>query len=240
MELYFTDKKNIFSTYLKITGAEAHHISRVMRHKIGDMVYVTDGNGNEYQTMLKKIESKTIEASIINKTRNAREPLAKITLAQAMIKGSHFDLIIEKTTELGVHKIIPVKTERTIVSLSAHKLERFKKIILTAIKSSTRTHIPSLQKPTTLENLLPAFADYDLVVLAYEDEKKLRLADIIRDRIYTNILLIIGPEGGFTKNEIAQAQSFGAQPITIGARRLRAETAAIAALSILLYQLKEM
>ncbi|MBS4016175.1 MAG: RNA methyltransferase, partial [Candidatus Latescibacteria bacterium] len=122
----------------------------------------------------------------------------------------------------------------------AHKLERFKKIILTAIKSSTRTHIPSLQKPTTLENLLPAFADYDLVVLAYEDEKKLRLADIIRDRIYTNILLIIGPEGGFTKNEIAQAQSFGAQPITIGARRLRAETAAIAALSILLYQLKEM
>jgi 16S rRNA (uracil1498-N3)-methyltransferase len=240
MELYFTDKKNIFSTYLRITGAEAHHISRVMRHKIGDMIYVTDGNSNEYQTMLKKIDHKTIEASIINKTRNAREPLAKISLAQAMIKGSHFDLIVEKTTELGVYKIIPIKTERTIASLSANKLERFQKIMLAAVKSSTRTHIPSLQKPITLENLFPAFADYDLVVLAYEDEKNLRLADIIKDRFYTNILLIIGPEGGFTKNEIAQAQSYGAQSITIGNRRLRAETAAITALSILLYQLKEM
>lgn len=240
MELYFTDKKNIFSTYLRITGSEAHHISRVMRHKIGDMIYVTDGNGNEYQTVLKKIESRVIEAGIINKTRNAREPLAKITLAQAMIKAGHFELIIEKTAELGVHNIIPVKTERTITSLSANRLERLQKIILAAVKTSTRTHIPNLEQPTTLEKLCLTFANYDGVVLAYEDEKHLRLSDIIHDRSYKNILLLIGPEGGFTKNEIAQAQSCGARCVTFGERRLRAETAAIVALSILLYQLKEM
>lgn len=240
MELYYTDKENVFSTYLRIIGHEAHHISRVMRHKSGDLLYVTDGEGNEYQTIIKKFVNKSIEASIINKSRNTRETVTKVSLAQSLIKGNHLDLIVEKTTELGVHKIVPIVTERTIVSLTEKKLKRYQNIMLAAMKSSTRTFLPHIEKLIKFDNLLETFPAYDLVVLAYEDEKILKLSDIITNNMYKHILLIVGPEGGFTKNEIKQAQSFGAKCFSLGARRLRAETAAISALSILLYQLKEM
>jgi 16S rRNA (uracil1498-N3)-methyltransferase len=240
MELYYTDKKNIFSTYLRIIGSEAHHINRVMRHKIGDMIYVTDGIGNEYQTMINKMDKRMVEASVLNRNRNARETTVKITLAQSIIKGNHLDVVIEKATELGVAEIIPIITERTIASVSEKKAERYKKLILAAMKSSTRTLLPSLVKPMIFKNLLQQFKDSDLVVLAYEDEKNTRLPDVISNNMIKNVLLIIGPEGGFTEAEISEAKTCGAKCITIGARRLRAETASIAALSILLYQLKEM
>lgn len=240
MELYYTEPENIFTSFLRINGSEAHHISKVMRHKIGEMLYVTDGIGNEYQTMIKKIDNKLIEASILNQSRNTREPRVRISLAQSVIKISHMDLIVEKSTELGVHDIIPIISHRTIARISETKIERYQKVMMTAMKTSIRTHLPHISKSIKFNDLLQIFKNYDQVILAYEDEKKNRLADIISNNILNRILLIIGPEGGFTNEEIDQAINNNAKCITIGQRRLRSETAAIAALSLLLYQLKEM
>lgn len=240
MELYYTDKKNIFSTYLRITGAEAHHITRVMRHKPGDMLYVTDGEDNEFQTMIKTISNKTVEASIINRNRKARETRVNVTLAQSIIKGNHMNFIVEKATELGVQEIIPIITERTIARVSENKITRYQKIMLSAMKSSTRTHLPYFNKPIPFDRLLETTNSYDLSLLAWEDEKNNRLHTVLTDDYLNKVLLIIGPEGGFTEKEINEAKSYGIRCFMMGPRRLKAETAALAALSLLLYELKEM
>jgi 16S rRNA (uracil1498-N3)-methyltransferase len=240
MELYYTDKKNIFSTYLRITNSEAHHIAKVMRHKPGDMLFVTDGEGNEYQTMIKTIYSNYIEAGIINKSRKARETITNVTLAQSIIKGNHMDFIIEKATELGVREIIPIITERTIASVSDEKTQRYQNLILAALKSSTRTCLPSLLKSIQFRKLLETIDSFDLALLAWEGEKSNRLGDVMSRNLLKKVLLIIGPEGGFTASEINEAMSCGVKCFNMGPRRLRAETATIAAISLLLYELKEM
>ncbi|MCX7784772.1 MAG: 16S rRNA (uracil(1498)-N(3))-methyltransferase [candidate division WOR-3 bacterium] len=239
MELYYTDKNNIFSNKLYIYGQEAHHISRVMRHKPGDMIYVTDGEGNEYQCTIDKINNQ-IEANIVNINRKAREPKIKVTLAQSIIKGFRMDIIIEKATELGVTEIIPVITERTIAQVSEKKNERFKNIAFAAIKSSTRTFLPEISSPILFSQLVNKIYDYDLTLMAWEEEKHNRLPDIIRDKNLRKVLLIIGPEGGFSDTEVQKALNYGVKCFTLGPRRLRAETAAISALSLLMYELKEM
>lgn len=240
MELYYVDKKNIFSTYVRITGTEAHHIMRVMRYKPGDMLFVADGDGNEYQTMIKQIDRKFIEAEIINQSRNARESTIKITLAQSIIKGNRMDFVIEKASGLGVYEIIPTITERTIASVSDKKSQRYQKLMLAAMKSSTQTRLPYLAKPIQFKKLLETVDDYNVTLLAWEDEKTNRLSNVISKNILNKILLIVGPEGGFTDNEIKIAKISGAKYFSLGLRRLRAETAAIAALSLLLYELQEM
>ncbi len=241
MELYYTDKKNIYSNYLIITGSEAHHISKVMRHKSGERIFVTDGQDNEYQTMIKTIAKNNIIADIINKARKVRETTIKVTLAQSIIKGNHMDFIIEKTAELGVHDIIPVISERTIASVSEKKALRYQKLMLAAMKSSTRTHLPYFSKPTPFQKILESTDNYGLSLLAYEEEEtKHRLSDILLQNMLRKVLLVIGPEGGFTQNEIQEAKAQGVKCFSLGPRRLRAETAALAALSLLLYELKEM
>lgn len=239
MELYYTDKKNIFSNHLLITGTEARHICKVMRHKPGDIIFVTDGRDNEYQTMIKNIEKNCIKAEIINKARKSRETTTKVTLAQSIIKENHMELIVEKATELGIQEIIPIITERTIAAISDKKAQRHQKLILAAMKSSTRTHLPCLLKPMPFNKLLDTIDVYDLALLAYEEEKNQRLADVVPNDMLSKVLLIIGPEGGFSKNEIQKAQEHKAKCFTLGPRRLRAETAALSALSLLLYELKE-
>lgn len=240
MELYYTNKKNIFSNYLLITGDEAHHISKVMRHKLNDIIYVTDGQGNEYQTVIKNIQKNTINAVIVNRTRKARETKTKVTLAQSIIKGNHMDDIIEKITELGVYEIQPIISERTIASFSEKKAQRYHNIMLSAMKTSTRTHLPYLLTIVNYPKLLETIDNYDLALLAYEDEAtNCRLNTVIPPAILSKVLLIIGPEGGFTQNEVEQAKTQGVKCFSLGPRRLRAETAAVTALSLLLYELKE-
>lgn len=240
MELYYTDSKNVFSNYLNIIGTEARYINKVMRHKTGDMIFVTDGMDNEYQTMITTIEKNCIEADIINKTRKVREITTKVTLAQSIIKGNHMDFIIEKATELGVYEIIPIITARTIASVSEKKVERYQKLMLAAMKTSTRTRLPHLTKPMAFDKLLDAISEYDLTILAYEEEKNNRLSDVLTKKILNKVLLIIGPEGGFSSSEIKTASERGIKCFSLGRRRLRAETAAISALSLLLYEQKEM
>jgi len=240
MELYYTDSKNVFSNYLNIIGTEVRNISKVKRHKTSDMIFVTDGTDNEYQTMITTIKKNCIEADIINKTRKVRETTTKVTLAQSIIKGNHMDFIIEKATELGVYEIIPIITARTIASVSDKKAQRYQKLMLTAMKTSTRTHLLHLTKPMIFDKLLDTFSEYDLTILAYEEEKNNRLTDVLTKKILNKVLLIIGPEGGFSSSEIKTASERGIKCFSLGIRRLRAETAAISALSLLLNEQKEM
>ncbi|MCS7258269.1 MAG: 16S rRNA (uracil(1498)-N(3))-methyltransferase [candidate division WOR-3 bacterium] len=238
MELYYTPKTNIENNIIKITGEEFHHIKNVMRHKVGDIIYITDGEGNEYKAEIEKITKTLIQAKVLNSSLGLREPKAKVTLAQCLIKGNRMDIAIEKATELGTYAILPVVSSRTIARLTENKKKHFRNIMISAMKSSTRTYLPKLYDEIAYQELLTTADNYDLALLGWEAETKLHLTEINFNNINT-VLLIIGPEGGFTDDEIALANSKNITLFSLGPRRLRAETAAISALSIILAKMNE-
>ncbi|MEO0072951.1 MAG: RsmE family RNA methyltransferase [candidate division WOR-3 bacterium] len=233
MELYYAPKSSIENNLIKITGEEFHHIKNVMRHKVGDVIYVTDGEGTEYRAEIEKITKTYIQLQILNKSIGQREPKIKVTLAQCLIKGNRMDIVIEKTTELGIYGIIPVVSHRTIARMTDNKKQHFQNIMISAMKSSTRTYLPKLHDEITYQDLLNTTNRYDLTLLGWEAETKLHLMDVNLNNC-NNILLITGPEGGFTDEEIALAKSKDIMLFSLGPRRLRAETASIMALSVIL------
>jgi 16S rRNA (uracil1498-N3)-methyltransferase len=239
MELYYTPRCNVTEKYLRITGEELHHVKNVMRHKIGDVIYVTDGEGIEYQAEITKIASQYLEAKILNKNYAPREPKVKITLAQCIIKGPRMDFVVEKATELGIYELIPVSSERTVAALTSNKLRRYQNIAISAMKSSLRTSLPRIQKLFSLKDVIGSASNYDLALMGWEEEKDTHLFNISKSN-FNSLLLIIGPEGGFSSKEVLWAKENNILLFSLGARRLRAETAAIAALSVLLFKVQDL
>ena len=131
MELFYTEKKNIVEPQLKIIGEEAHHIATVLRHKKGERIYVTDGEGFEYQAVVESVSEGLVQCTVLAKTRKPQEPLAQVTLAQALIKGPRMDTLVEKTVELGIHEIIPLITQRSLPTMEGEsKIKRLQRIAI--------------------------------------------------------------------------------------------------------------
>ncbi len=237
-EIYYYPKKLEIGEKIIIKNEEAKHILKVMRHKIGDKIKLTNGLGYEYEVLIKKIEKKNLIGEVLNKKFLPREPTIKITLASSPLKGENTEIILAKATELGIGGFIPVYFQNTVVKLNENKLKRLKKISIASLKTSAGTILPEIYKPITFEELVNNFFSYDLVLLAYENSDT-KLANIInknKKNNIKNILLIIGPEGGFTLKEIKIAEEKGANLFTLGKRRLRSETAGIVAISLILYE----
>lgn len=240
MELFYTEKKHITEHQIKITGEEAHHIATVLRYKKGERIYVTDGEGFEYRAVIDSVSEENVFCTIVSKARKPQEPLAQITLAQALIKAPKMDLLVEKTVELGVFEIIPVITQRSLPTMEGErKIKRLQRIAISAMKTSKRSILPTIREPINFNEMLAQVDHYQATYLAWEGERSKRIADLIAAHP-KRILLIIGPEGGFTQEEIDLANKIGVRTFSLGLRRLRSETAAISALSILLYELGEM
>ncbi len=239
MEVFYTPKKNIGRDGLTIIGEEARHIGVVLKHKRGDRISVTDGEGFEYPVIIDNITKNTVYCKILSKVRKPRESLVHIALAQGVIKGQRMDILVEKATELGVFEIIPLITERSVARLKGkERLDRLKRVALSAMKTSTRSLLPKIYEPMEFEDALKLSERYDISLLAWEGEKKNRLQDIIKENP-KKVMLFIGPEGGFTEEEVERAKK-RVEVFSLGPRRLRSETAGIAAVSLLLYQLGEM
>lgn len=235
-EVYYYPKKLEIGEKIIIKNEEAKHILKVMRHKMGDKIKLTDGLGYEYEVVITKIEKKNLLGEILDKKFLPREPNIKITLASSPLKGENTEIMLAKATELGISGFIPVYFQNTVVKLNENKLKRFKKISIASLKTSAGTLLPEIYKPLTFEELVNNFFSYDLVLLAYENSDT-KLANIINNKKnIKNILLIIGPEGGFTTKEIKIAGEKGASFFTLGKRRLRSETAGIVAISLILYE----
>jgi 16S rRNA (uracil1498-N3)-methyltransferase len=240
MELFYTDKKHFTEHQIKLTGEEAHHIATVLRYKKGERIYVTDGEGFEYRAVVESVSEDTVLCTIVSRTRKPQEPLALITLAQGLIKAPRMDTLVEKTVELGVSEIIPVITQRSLPTMEGEgKIKRLQRIAISAMKTSTRSILPSIREPMNFKEVLAQIDRYQAAFLAWEGERSKRIADLITARP-KRILLFIGPEGGFAQEEIDLATKMGVRTFSLGLRRLRAETAAISALSLLLYELGDM
>ena len=243
---FYVSPQNIGEDTIQIKGEEARHILTILRHKRGDLIDVVDGCGNRYRVNITHTGRNNLEGKILSQVRKENEPITNLTLAQAVCKGSKMDWVVEKCTEIGVSNIIPLLTERTEIDFKnpqqeKSKIERWKRLAISSMKQSLRCCLPKISPATKIEDLLKNTKNYDLVLMASLEggSKNLEDLDELGNRP-KNILILVGPEGGFSVDELKEAEEKRVIPISLGTRRLRTETAGIVFLSLVLYELKDL
>lgn len=244
MPRFFVEKNNIHSDNIVITGDDVKHISRVLRLVCGDLITICDGEGTDYTVRIERCGKDSIFTSIVNSGKNKTEPPIEVSLFQGIPKSDKMDFIIQKSVELGVRKIIPVITERTIIRFDNNKsldkrVARWQRISLEAAKQCNRGVVPQVEYPLNFEEALGFCADDGLSIIPYEKEKANCLKSIIKSNP-KKAAVFIGPEGGFSEAEIIKAVNFNIKPVSLGPRILRTETAGIALISILMYEWGDM
>lgn len=247
MTRLFIFKELAIGDEIVISGEEAHHIGRVLRYRPGDTISISDGKSVESLGVILDIDhrSSKIKIKIVDKNKS-KETKPFITLFQGLPKGEKFDWIIQKSTELGVSRIVPVITQRAVVNIPTSKLQsrkqRWNKIAKEAAKQSMRIVIPEVEEPWNFDTSLEEIKNHQLSIIPWEQEKGVYLKEILRqiNGCVTKVAVFIGPEGGFAPEEVDKATKLGAVPVSLGPRILRTETAAIAVCSILMYELGDM
>lgn len=233
------------SGVITVTGEDVNHIRNVLRLASGDSIDISDGAGSEYDAVIEKLEKDRVTSVIKGVSQNRTEPPVEVTLYQGIPKSDKMDMIIQKCVELGVGRVVPVITGRTVVKLgggkdAAAKTARWRRISLEAAKQCGRGRIPIISEPIGFGKALDEARGCELRIIPYEMESTTSLADCIGETKYKSVAAFIGPEGGFEEEEIRQAETAGLIPVTLGPRILRTETAGPAVLSILMYELGDM
>jgi 16S rRNA (uracil1498-N3)-methyltransferase len=217
---------------------DARKIVTVLRRQSGDRLQIVDGGGTEFAARL-DVDGKLVHVLLDAPVASAAtETGARIVLAQAIPKGQKMDFIVEKATELGIAAIVPLRSERVTGERTGdHKHERWQRIARSAAQQAGRLLVPRIEPVVDWVSLRATFVDYDRVYLPYEraDAAPLRRRFEADAPTAASILIVIGPEGGFSRAEVDMAQAAGALPISLGARILRTETAALVVLAALLY-----
>ncbi|NQT30117.1 MAG: 16S rRNA (uracil(1498)-N(3))-methyltransferase [Candidatus Saganbacteria bacterium] len=220
-----------------IFGTDAHHIKNVLRSKVGDKLELCDNTGNIYNSKIHEIKRDEIICNIISTHKEDQLPV-KVTIAQGLPKAKKMDFIIQKAAELGADQIIPTLCERSINRADKHN--RWQKIAKEAAQQSKASKLPTILPLTKFSDVLKLAVDYDLAIIPWEEEKVTSLKQVLaKTQKHSNtetILVLIGPEGGFSKDEVAQACAAGFITISLGRQILRTETAALALLSMLNYE----
>lgn len=242
MSKFFVKSENISSDLITITGEDVIHIKKVLRLKNGDNIIVSDGLGTDYNVEIHEIHSHKVETKIISSYKNISEPPVNTILLQGIPKSDKMDYIIQKGVELGVNKIVPVVTERTIVKISKDnykkKHERWNRISMEAAKQCNRGIVPEVGYPVNFKDVVETLPGDALKILPYEKEKSQGIKGILKEKSNNkDIYIFIGPEGGFCEKEIELALKNDFNIISLGPRILRTETAGIVVLSILMYEL---
>jgi 16S rRNA (uracil1498-N3)-methyltransferase len=230
-------------TSVTLAGDEARHLREVLRLKIGDEVSVFDGAGKEFSCRIEESRRDIARLKIISEVDPARpESPLSLTLAVALLKGEKFDLVVQKATELGVTRVVPVVTKLADIRLrdesdAVKRLARWQRIALEAAKQSGRAVIPEISSPKSLEFLLQnsltnsqaaATRDLNCLMFSERDGQTIIQAMETLSAKPSSLTALVGSEGGWTDEEIASARQAGWSIVTLGGRTLRAETAAIA------------
>lgn len=240
---------------VEITGPLTHQIRNVLRMRPGDEIVVLDNSGWEYQAELANIDPDLVSAHILQKNLASGEPRTKIRLYQGMLKGRHFEWVLQKGTEIGIVEFVPVIADRCLMSslddISSGKMQRWQRIILEAAEQSHRGRLPRLHQPMLFSQACDQIRQAGLGLLLWEDETSTSLKDILqassapgrikgRPRRPFSISILIGPEGGFNEDEIELALQYKLKTITMGPRILRAETAGLVAATAILYEMDDL
>lgn len=242
MSRFFVPKQYVRGKVITVRGPEAHHILDVMRLQRGDVITAFDGTGREYDGVVSNTSRRGLEIEITaSRQRNSsiRQPVVR--LIQGIPKKDKMDHIIEKTTELGVAEIIPVVTERTIPSWDIDKMEtvaeRWRRIAIAASKQCGRTDIPAIGAVTAFSSAIGRHDNSSLSLIAALDDKAISLKEALRGHVHSCISIAIGPEGDFTQQEIASAVDKGFRLVSLGPRVLKSDTASLAVLAVIQYEM---
>ena len=247
MHRFIVDPGNIQNGQVKIEGDDLKHLKKVLRLVPGDSINVFDGSGREYEARLLSVDKTCALAEITAVFQAETEPGIRLTLYQGLLKGEKMDLIVQKGVELGISRIVPMITERTVVQLDddkgGKKALRWSKIAREASKQCRRAMVPHVSEPVAFEDALSQLKRHEAVLLLYENESKKCLKETLK--CYTinkikDIAVIVGPEGGFAPHEIEKYANSGFDVAGMGGRILRAETAAISVIAIIMYEMGEL
>lgn len=237
LRIYLPNAHSV-NNQISVTADKARYLASVLRCKEGDELVIFNGAGDCFKTEISKAGKKEVIAAVLEKFRCNPESPVNITLVQSLLKGEKMDLVIQKTTELGVREIVPVVTERSQLR-ETRKTARWQKIAEEASRQSGRTVIPVVHGPVFFQDI---FKGNDLKGFIFYEEEGVRLSDSVSSFIShpSSLFIVIGPEGGFTKKEVELAKEKGLVAASLGKRILRAETAAIAAVTLAQYALGDM
>ena len=246
MQKFFVKTNQIQENKINITGTDVNHISNVLRMKKQDKLQICNEETTEnYIVQIEEISEEKIVTKIIEKLQTTNESNVEIDLYQGLPKADKMELIIQKTVEVGINKIVPVEMIRCVVKLeeklAKKKIERWQKISETAAKQSKRDKIPQVENKIKLKDIENIIEKYDIFLIAYEEETantlKQELKKLPKKESY-KIAILIGPEGGLASNEVEKLKKKGAKAVTLGKRILRCETAPITMASNIIYELE--
>lgn len=245
MNRFFVKRENITDELITVTGEDVQHISKVLRLEKGDSIVLCDGEGHDYTAKILEMDKQSVRTAVTGKEPSKGEPDIEVVLYQGIPKSTKMDLIIQKCTEMGINRIVPVFTVRTIVKLESEKderkkVERWTKIAEEAAKQSGRGVIPTIGMPVGISEALIDAAKLDRIIMPYELEESISIKAALAGDKVRSIGFFIGPEGGFAPDEVLKAKAAGAMPVTLGSRILRTETAGIVVLASIMYEYDQM
>ena len=240
MRRFFIQRSMVTDGVVNVSGELVRHLIKVLRLKVGDRMILADGEGAEYEGVLASVEG---ERAYVRITESMPLPdvaaIPEISLLQGIPKGDRMELILQKGAELGVNRFVPLLSSRAIPRLTGDKamerVRRWERIVSEAARQSRRSDIPQVGAIVSLAEAL-VVADQEVKLLLWEGESLRGLREVVESRpAPVSVALLVGPEGGFSPEEVAQAKAAGFIPVTLGPRILRTETAGLAVLAILQY-----
>ncbi|MCI8522688.1 MAG: 16S rRNA (uracil(1498)-N(3))-methyltransferase [Lachnospiraceae bacterium] len=245
MYQFFVQPSQIQDKKVIITGSDVNHIRNVLRMKPGEEIAVSNGiDGREYRCGIEEFVEDTVVCTLRFIKEDGVELPSRIYLFQALPKADKMELIVQKAVELGVYEIIPVAAKRCVVKLdekkAANKVNRWQGIAEAAAKQSKRGVIPEVHMPVSFQEAVDLAGSMDVRLIPYELAEDMTHTRALIEAIKPgqSIAVFIGPEGGFEESEIQTALSAGIEPLTLGKRILRTETAGFTVLSWLMYHLE--
>tara|TARA_R110002167_G_scaffold187802_2_gene389149 strand:- start:3391 stop:4101 length:711 start_codon:yes stop_codon:yes gene_type:complete len=229
MQFFYTPNLDESTTECTFDPVESRHIVKVLRKKVGESLYITNGKGLLFEAKISVADGKKCKAEIVSSTKKARNTSSLHMVVAPTKMNDRYEWFLEKATEIGVDEITPIicdRSERRVI-----KTERMEKVLQTAMKQSLRTYLPQLNEAITFDKFLARPITGQLYIAHCEEDKKVSLTTLLASP-NTKTTILIGPEGDFSPNEIRMALEKNYLPISLGESRLRTETAAIVACTI--------
>lgn len=236
MRRFFAEPERCAGSQIELDESESRHLSQVLRAQVGEPLIVLDGAGGVYECRIERVTKRAVFLNV--EKREKRQPLPyDISLFQSIPKGKVMEWIVQKATELGARKIVPILTDRTVVEFDSdsHKVDKWRAIAIESIKQCGSPYLPKIEAPIEFKKALRQISGLPLVAALAPGAGEIH-EFFGRDR--RPVQIWIGPEGDFTESEVQQLLAAGAQPITLGPLVLRCDTAAVSAMALAAHQLR--
>jgi 16S rRNA (uracil1498-N3)-methyltransferase len=241
MERFFVDPEALKGETAQLDRQVSHRLRHVLRLHPGDRVILLDGRGGEYETVLEEADGPATKVAIVGRREGLAEPRVGVVLYQSIVKGDRFDWVLEKGTELGVAKFVPLVSSRGVVRPRAgrvERMERWRRIVREAAEQCGRSRVPEVGAPVSLSQVLTS--SEGLRLLPWEGERQSTLRQALKEASQGEepkvVSIFIGPEGGFAREEVERAVEVGVRTVSLGRRILRSETAGIVASAMVLFE----